>query len=51
MRSRPQVVGRFNDIVTRPLLEGALATIERHGTCATQRSRCACAARAHVCIP
>jgi len=28
----PQVVGRFNDIVTRPLLEGALATIERHGT-------------------
>jgi 6,7-dimethyl-8-ribityllumazine synthase len=25
-------VGRFNDIVTRPLLEGALATIDRHGT-------------------
>jgi hypothetical protein len=32
MRARVQVVGRFNDIVTRPLLEGALATIERHGT-------------------
>ena len=30
-RAAPQVVGRFNDIVTRPLLEGALATIERHG--------------------
>ncbi len=50
-RRRAQVVGRFNDIVTRPLLEGALSTIQRHGARARSAPAAAAALRAPCAAP